>query len=316
MTYAVIIIFFILICGVVLMGGGDEEKKVQRRLEELLRSQNVNPDNGAGLERRHDLSRVPFLNRILQKIRRMSQIGLWLRQSGLPLTPGAFVLIFLFTTSLFAFTSLFFGQVTLAVLISTCTGAYLPVAFVSYKRKKRLANFSRIFPDAIAKMSSSLRAGYSLQMALETVVKESNDIVAQEFREVLAEMEFGQSFEKSMQKMVERVDTADLRLFIASLSIQRESGGNLTELLDNLESTIRERYALMQELNAATAQGRLSGFVLGGLPIFVGIAVYVINPGYMGFFFDDPVGKNLLWCSIAGQLLGFYVIRKLVSIDM
>jgi tight adherence protein B len=165
-------------------------------------------------------------------------------------------------------------------------------------------------------MSSALRAGFSLQMAFEAVTEDAPSVIVETFREVLAEMEVGQSFEEALKKMLERVDTAELRLFVSSVIIQRESGGNLAELLDNLEATIRERFELQRELISATAQARFSGLILSLLPIFVGGIVYLINKPYMMTLFEDPAGKQLLTIAVCMQLLGFFVIYKIVNIKI
>ena len=195
-------------------------------------------------------------------------------------------------------------------------GGTIPFLYVQNRRQHRRKLFCRGFPDAIARLANSLRAGYSLQMAIEAMIEEADSLIAGEFRLVLAEMEVGQNFEVALQKMIERIDTPDLRLFIASVTIQRESGGNLAEILDNLELTIRDRFALQKELEAATAQAKLSGLVISLLPIFVGIFIFFIHREYILFFFQDPMGKNLFWCAMIGQVMGMLTIKKIVSIQM
>lgn len=295
---------------------GTGTKSMNYRINRYIKSTAKKTDETLKLERRNQLSAVPLLNQILLRIRKVSEIHFWLKQSGLKLSTGAFVSLvgILAIGSYFILASMNVNALAALGLSGFC-GASAPY-FIQMKRKKRMRAFAKAFPDAISKMSSSLKAGYSLQMALESVVHDTKDIVSDEFKHVAAQIEVGQNFESSLEKMLERMDTPDLRLFIASVSIQRESGGNLTEILDNLESTIRERFQLMEELESATAQGKLSGMVMGGLPIFVGTAVFMINPDYIKFFFDDPVGKNLFWASVFGQIIGFLVIRKIVTIEM
>jgi len=179
-----------------------------------------------------------------------------------------------------------------------------------------MKRFSKSFPDAVARMSSSLYAGYSLQMAFEAVVENADSIVAEEFRKILAEIDVGQNFETALKRILERMDTADLRLFVAAVLIQRESGGNLAELLNNLEATIQERFALHRELEAATSQAKLSGIVLSLLPVGVGIIIYFIHQDYVTFLLNDPAGKNLLRLSVFGQIMGIIAIRKIVKIQI
>lgn len=289
-----------------------DRKRMESRIAERLGEAKIGKIK---IERRDNLSEVPSVDRLLRQSAQIKNIAFWLRQSGFPLAPGAFFLMaFLFAAILAGVCALL--HVTTLILPAAGFGLALPFAAAGLKRSLRMKRFSQAFPDAVSQMASSLRAGYSLQMAFEAVVEDSGNIVGEEFRKVLAEIEVGQSFETALQKMLERIDTPDLRLFIASVTIQRESGGNLAELLDNLESTIRDRFALQKELMAASAQAKLSGIILSLLPIFVGAFVFIINRKYVLFFFDDPVGQKLLWMSIAGQIMGVLMIRKIVRIQI
>ncbi len=269
------------------------------------------------LQRREKLSDVPLLERALRKFQRVAGFQSWIRQSGIRLSPAAVLLISLVSGALILFLALSDNRLGFFLsLAAAAIGAAMPFAWVALKRSRRKKQFSAAFPNAVARMASSLRAGYSLQMAVEALVEDSGTIISDEFRKVLTEMEIGQGFEVALQKMLERIDTPDLRLFIASVTIQRESGGNLAELLDNLEGTIRERFELQKELEAATSQAKLSGTVLSLLPVFVGFFVFLINHDYILFLFQDPAGKKLLWFSFTGQCLGIFTIFKIVHIDM
>lgn len=179
-----------------------------------------------------------------------------------------------------------------------------------------MKRFSGLFPDAIAVMASSLRAGHSLQIAFETVVNESGDIIAQEFKSVLSEFGVGQNFEEALKGILTRVDTPELRLFISAVILQRETGGNLAELLDNLELVIRDRQELKRELKSSTAQARLSGMILSLLPVFVGLVLYFIHRDYVLFFFQDSIGTKLLAGAVIGQMLGIAFIQKIVHIEL
>lgn len=267
------------------------------------------------IERQDNLSDVPTVDRLLRQFAHVKDIANWLRQSGFSVVPGVFFLSAFLLAAVFSSLCFFLHAIPLA-LPAAGLGMTLPFIMAGLRRASRMKRFSQVFPDAVARMASSLRAGYSLQMAFEAVVEDSNNIVGEEFRKVLAEIEVGQSFESALQKMLMRIDTADLRLFIASVTIQRESGGNLAELLDNLEATIRDRFALQNELMAASAQAKLSGIILSLLPIFVGTFVFIINRKYILFFFQDPVGQKLFWMCLAGQIMGMLLVRKIVRIQI
>ena len=153
-------------------------------------------------------------------------------------------------------------------------------------------------------------------MAIEEVVNEKADIVSEEFHKILSEVEVGQNFEEALKGILNQVDTSELRLFVSAVVLQRETGGNLAELLDNLEAMIRERQELKGELRAATAQARFSGLILGLLPIFVGLAVFMIHPDYILFFFRDSTGTKLLALAVVMQVLGIVAVQKIVHIEL
>jgi tight adherence protein B len=284
---------------------------VTRRLQE-----HETASSQVHLERRHGLSALPLLDRVLRKFNPLTALQIFVVQSGLNISPAALMMTSLFLSSLLFLVSNFLKWPLPVSFILGTAGFFLPVGHVQMKRQERFKKFSTGFPDAVGRMASSLRAGYSMQMAVEAVIQDSGNLIAEEFRKLLGEIEVGQNFETALKKMLGRIDTPDLRLFIASVIIQRESGGNLAELLDNLEATIRERFALRKELEAATAQAKLSGIVLSLLPVFVGLAVYFIHQDYMMFFFNDPVGTKLFWGCVGGQMMGILTIRKIVKIDM
>ena len=293
-----------------------EKDEVAERLQRLLEDAADNPEKNRRLEKRERLSDLPLFNRILEKIAWTHKFHNWVRQSGLPFSPGALILIsLLLGSTAFLSLSLLRAERVFELLV-VCFCAMTPFLGVAFVRKRRFKRFSDTFPEAVSRMASSLRAGYSLQMAFEAVREDSGNLVAEEFGKVLAEIELGQSFEEALKRMLERIDTPELRLFISAVMIQKESGGNLTELLDNLETTIRERLQLQRELDAATSQARFSGTILSFLPLVVGVFVFCIHRNYILFLFEDPVGKKLLWMSVAGQIMGFITIHKIVHIRM
>ena len=296
--------------------GNHPELLLQARLGRHL---NPGGDQNTGspvLNRRGPYSDIPFFNRFLRAFRLVQALTDLIRQSGTEISTGTFLLLAALW-QLVSFLSCHMAGFPIAATIGfMMLGFFSPLAVFAVKRAKRRKVFSLALPQVLGCMSSSLRTGYSLQMALESVIEESDTIIAQEFKKVLAEVEVGQGFEVALERMLERIDTPELRLFIASVKIQRESGGNLAELLDHLEAAMRDRFELKRELQAATAQAKLSGMVLSGLPFFVGIFIHFVNPGYIGFFLNDPVGKGLFWLCIGGQLIGILVIQKIVNIRM
>ena len=267
------------------------------------------------ITKRERLSDLPFLDHLLRKLIVIRKLQNYIGQSGLSLSVGSFVLLSLVFASLIFLPAVFFNAPFQFASVSALGFLFLPFLFVSLTRSRRIKKFSTQFPDCIGLITSSLRAGHSFQMAIETVVEEGKDLVSSEFRQVLSEVEVGQNFEEALKGILTRVDTPDLRLFISGVILQRETGGNLAELLDNLEVVIRERQELKRELSAATAQAKLSGLILSLLPIFVGLFVFVVNRNYMLFFFNDPIGTKILLGCVVGQMFGIFWISKVVKIE-
>jgi len=287
------------------------EAKVAERLGACLKT--LTPIQ---IEKKDRLSDLAFLDRLLQHIGGIRRLQHLLSQSGLTLTLGSFVLLSLLLGAIGFFMMLMASGNLILSFVSEAMLAALPVLYVRLSRNHRRKRFSEHFPDAVGMLASSLRAGYSVQMALGTVVSEGGDIVSHEFGQVLSELEIGRSFEDALKGILYRVDTPELRLFISAVVLQRETGGNLAELLDNLEAVIRDRQQLKRELHATTAQARLAGVVLSLLPVFVSFFVFLIHPNYILFFVREPVGIKLFIACIMGQILGVLSIRKIVRIEL
>ena len=312
---SIIFFFFIFFLGLSIFNiTRAQETELRAKIQDRLKRAYF-PITEITLEKKDRLSDVPLFNRILQKISRVKNIEIFIDQSGLSISVGTFILLSLFLGVLSFFLILSSGAKFFISAACSFVVFFIPAFIINFKRVSRIKIFCARFPDSIALIASSLRAGHSLQMAIGAVVEESIDIVAFEFQRVLSEIGVGQNFEEALKGMLKRIDTPELRLFISAVILQRETGGNLAELLDNLEFVIRERQELKRELRAATAQARLSGTVLSLLPVFVGFFIFLINHEYMLFFVQDPFGTKLLFLCFIGQIMGILSIRKIVQID-
>jgi len=292
------------------------EEETMQRIIRRLKGNPQDPQALLRVEKKDRLSDVRLLDRFLRRLCWMEKLRLFIGQSGLEVSVGAFLLVCLLLGTTAFFSAVFLSVPWFFAMAASSGAIAIPFGVIALKRHKRFKQFSAGFPDAVSRMASSLRAGYSLQMSFEAIVEDRTNLVAEEFKHVVTELEVGQNFEEALKKMLGRIDTPELRLFISAVILQRESGGNLAQLLDNLEALIRERVELQRELAAATAQGKLSGIVLSALPLFVGVFIFAIHQDYILFFFEDPVGKRLLATSIVGQLMGFWSIWKIVHIEM
>ncbi len=192
----------------------------------------------------------------------------------------------------------------------------LPDGFLNMKRKARVKQFDDQLGDAIGVLSNSLKAGYSFLQAVSSVAREMPDPISLEFRRLLKELSLGMDSDQALRNLVERVPSEDLQLMITAIMIQKETGGNLSEILDNIASTIRERIQLGGEIRALTAQGRMTGIIVGSMPLFLMGILYMADPSYLMLLFTHPIGKMLMMMAVGNEILGIWFIRKIIKVEV
>lgn len=202
--------------------------------------------------------------------------------------------------------------VILWVLVITCI-AFL---FLKQEQRKRSTAFDRQLADSLGTMANSLRAGFGFLQAIEMISQESRPPLATEFQKTLKEIRLGVTTEDALQHLCQRIASQDLELIITALLIQRQVGGNLAEVLDRISHTIKERNRIRGEIKTLTAQGRISGMVIGALPFGLGLFLMIVNPEYIGALFQHPMGLALIGAGFAAQAVGVVVIRKIVNIQL
>jgi tight adherence protein B len=195
-------------------------------------------------------------------------------------------------------------------------GFFLPYAFASHKRTKRFAKFEEKFPEAIDTLARAVRAGHAFTTALEMIANEVSEPVAGEFRQLYEEQKFGLPVRDALLNLADRVPLVDVKFFITAVMLQRETGGNLAEILDNLSYVIRERFKILRQVRVHTAQGRLTMVLLMGLPPTIVVIMQLINPGFIQPLFTDPIGHALIVGGITMQTIGYFVIRKIIRIQV
>lgn len=193
---------------------------------------------------------------------------------------------------------------------------FLPLMWISMKRKRRMNKLTEQLPDVFAMMGQALRAGHSLASAIQLIHEQLPDPIGTEFGRVFHEQNLGIKIEDALLAMADRVDQLDVRFFVTAVLIQRQTGGDLAEVLDNIGSVIRQRIELFAMVRGLTAEGRLSGWVLFALPFIVFLAVSLLNPDYAGQLFNDPRGKILLSIALGMELMGLAMIRWIVNIKV
>ena len=196
------------------------------------------------------------------------------------------------------------------------TAATLPFAFVYLKRKGRISKFGKQLPEALELVSRALRAGHSLGAAFNLVATECSDPIRKEFARCYDEQNLGKPLEEALETMTERVPNVDLRFFATAVILQRQTGGDLAEILDKIGYLIRERFKIWGQVQALTGEGRLSGIVLLALPPVLFVVMYRLNPQYCMVLFTDDLGQKMLTVAIVMQLIGAVVIRKIINIKV
>ncbi len=191
-----------------------------------------------------------------------------------------------------------------------------PILWILWCRSRRMKQFEAQLPEALGMLARGLRAGYSLPAALQMVGTEMPPPIGPEFLRVYETQNLGIPMEEALEELAERIPLVDVRFLVTAISIQRQTGGDLAEILDKLAYVIRERFKLYGQVKALTAEGRLSGWVLNALPVIVFIALLSLNPDYVLLLFTDPLGKKMIAVAGAMQVIGALAIRKIVNIKV
>ena len=194
-------------------------------------------------------------------------------------------------------------------------GAWLPIGFLRYKAAKRLAAFEEQFPEAMDLMARALRAGHALTSTFQVIGEEVPDPAGAEFRQLFEQQNYGMSLPDALRAFANRSPILDARFFVTALLTQRETGGNLSEVLDNLASVIRERFKVKRQVRVMSAHGRITGWVLAFLPIAVGTILFAISPSQMRVLVDDPMGVRMVVAALVLEVVGVLAIRKIVNIE-
>jgi tight adherence protein B len=274
------------------------------------------PETAAQLDivRKESLSDIPWLHNLLITMSRFQPLRLLHRQADCRIPLGTFVL----ATPLLALGALLLAfmlhQPLLLALLFACILGALPAGYLYWLKSRRMAVFERQLPEALELVSRALRAGHAFSVGLKLVGDEAADPIGIEFRRVFDEVSMGVALPQALQNMTDRLACLDLRFFVTAVLVQRETGGNLAEIIDSLAGLIRRRFELQLKVRALSAEGRFSGLILLGLPIIVGFLLYETNPEYMGLLFTDPIGQNLIMIGSFLMVTGTIIMKRMVAI--
>ncbi len=198
-------------------------------------------------------------------------------------------------------------------VLATLILAYIPIGLISFKRSRRLKAFAKGLPDSIDMMGRALRAGHSMVAAMSIIAEQGVEPIASEFNEVFKQQNFGLPLRDALNQMLDRVPSADLRVLVTGILVQKDTGGNLAEILDRIGHTIRERMRIHGEIKTHTAQGRMTGYILCALPIVMLVVINLVNPGYSKVLIDTPLGHEIGYVGIGLLTVGGLIIRQIIN---
>jgi len=259
---------------------------------------------------------LPAVDRVIGRTRAGSRLATLIEQSGVRTTPGAIVIISVLLGLGAAVATQLFVRIPLAFVLAAPLGAGAPFLWLTQRRSSRLKTFEEQFPDALDLVSRAIRAGHAFQTAVGMAADELPWPVGPEFKTVFEQQNFGLPVRDALEALAARVPLVDVKFFVTAVAIQRDTGGNLAEILDNLARVVRERFKIQRQVRVHTAHGRITGFVLLALPPFLAIALSFINPDHMKPLFEERVGQTLIVGTIVMQIVGFLWIRRVIKIEV
>jgi len=298
------------------IGTDSKRARLRQRLSDALLHSAHTEDIEVVLARNELMSEIPALNRVLLRVQTALQLKRMLDQADLHITPSRLVM---FSSMAGILALLAVSVITISmplIILSGVVAALLPFLHVWWKRKRRFDQFLELLPDALELMSRALSAGHAFSEALHMVAEEMPDPIAGEFRKTYEEQNLGLSLKLALENLMERIPLLDLRMCVTAVLIQRETGGNLGEILEKVAYTIRERFRIMGDLKTLTTSSRLSAWLLCGLPIFVAVAVTFMNPDYMAVLWKDQRGHYLIAAAISMQITGMLIVKKILNIKI
>jgi tight adherence protein B len=292
-----------------------EKRKLRQRID-AAKSELAEASSGSlegQLLRSEVLSNSPLFHRLLVRIPGSAQLHLFVQQSAASITVGMLLTVSMLLGWFVFLLFLLFGLVAILAVMLGLLAASIPFVVIAIKRQRRFFRIEEQFPDAIDLLGRAVRAGHAFTTGLDLIAKELPSPVSDEFQRVYEQQNLGLPLRDAFENMIRRVPLIDIRIFVTALMIQRESGGNLAEILDNLSAIIRERFKLIRQIRVFTAQGRLSLYVLVSVPPLMGLILFVMQPDYITKLFTDPLGNKFLIAGIVLQVLGYFAIRKVMQ---
>jgi len=297
-------------------GSDAKRARLRQRLSEALLHSAHTEDVAVVLARNELMSEIPWLNRELLRVQAALHLKKMLDQADLHISPSRLLMFSAMAGILAALAVSVVSPFILFMFGAGLAAAALPFLYVWWTRKKRFDQFLEHLPDALELISRALSAGHAFAESLHMVSAEMPEPIAGEFRKAYEEQNLGLSLKLALENLTQRMPLLDLRMCVTAVLIQRETGGNLAEILEKVAYTIRERFRIMGDLKTLTTSSRLSAWLLCGLPIFVAVAVTFLNPDYMSVLWKDQRGHYLIAAAIFMQITGMFIVRKILDIKI
>lgn len=322
-----ILIFVVVALGVFVVASlmdqrSSQARMLRERLATVQEAASRQPSEELALLRDEMLSKIPAIDNLLRRSSRISNLQPFLEQADLKIRAGNILVLCVVSAVTMAIVGFILAgslppnQALLFAAVGLVIGGFFPYSYASYRRNKRFQKFEELFPEAIDTLARAVRAGHAFTTALELIANELSEPVASEFRKLFEEQKFGLPVRDALMNLADRMPLVDVKFFVTAVMLQRETGGNLAEILDNLSYVIRERFKIMRQVRVYTAQGRLTMLLLMGLPPVIVVTMLTTSPAFIHPLFADPIGHVLVVAGIVLQTLGYFVIRKIIQIQV
>ncbi len=315
-------VVFVLVTGLVMgafyglqqLPGYLAARRLDRRLREVSRPAGADLPETPSFVTEVKKGPLPAIDRALGGAN--SSLATLIEQSGVKTTPSAIMVAMILAALVSGIVCMLFIKVPMFWIIAALGGSFLPYVWLRYKRSQRLKKFEEQFPEALDLLSRAIRAGHAFQTAMGMVAEELPSPVGVEFKKAFEQQNFGLPLRDVLDQMAERVPILDVKFFVTAVTIQRETGGNLAEILDNLAHVVRERFKILRQVRVHTAHGRFTGYVLLALPAALAVALTFINPEHMNLLFQERMGQMMILGAIVMQAIGYIWIRKVIKIEV
>ncbi len=312
----VLVTLVVFVIGVLLDQRSSRARLLRDRLEAVQKPVERGPNEELALLRDEMLSKIPAVDQLLRRSSRISSLQKLLSQADMTVRAGNFLLICAGVGVALGLIVLIWSQNPLFAWLAFLVGFFLPYGYATNRRTKRFNRFEELFPQAIDTLARAVRAGHAFTTALELISNEVAEPIAGEFRKLFEEQKFGLPVRDALVNLTDRVPLVDVKFFVTAVMLQRETGGNLAEILDNLSYVIRERFKIMRQVRVFTAQGRLTMLLLMGLPPLIVVVMLLMNPAFIRPLFAEPLGHILVVVGVTLQTIGYFVIRRVITIQV